>query len=60
MGSVTAQTQSIVNFTMLLLSFLLMIVIVMDYKAGMFSIPENIVGPICLLESVEIRSKLYS
>mgnify|MGYP001062858171 CR=1 FL=1 len=45
MGSVTAQTQSIVNFTMLLLSFLLIIVIVMDYKAGMFSIPENIVGP---------------
>ena len=45
----TAQTQNLVNYMVLLLSFLLMLVIVMDYKAGMFSNSDGIVGSISAL-----------
>lgn len=48
MGSVTAQTQNIINYTVLLLAFLLIIVIAMDYNAGMFSRSENMVRALAL------------
>ena len=60
MGSVTTQTQNLVNYMVLLLSFLLMIVIFMDYKSGMFSNTEGVVVFISPLLMVEIWSKLYS